>query len=107
MSAIKAQSEPVTAPDTDEASKAVDILQASIAGFFTRQRTKLKEAKKDIKVGSHITGVQFAWVMGFKSGKKINVITAKREIKLWLCYTLLHLQCSPLITHLVIKWIWI
>ena len=55
VSAIKAQSEPVTAPDTDEASKAVDILQASIAGFFTRQRTNLKEAKKDIKVGSHTT----------------------------------------------------
>ena len=55
MSAIKAQSEPITAPDTDEASKAVDILQASIAGFFTRQRTKLKEAKKDIKVGWYTT----------------------------------------------------
>ena len=52
VSAIKAQSKPVTAPDTEEARKAVDNLQASIAGYFTRQRTKLKEARKDLKVDS-------------------------------------------------------
>lgn len=45
-----AQKKPVNVPDTEESCKALDILRASIAGYFTRQRTRLKEARKDLKV---------------------------------------------------------
>ena len=60
--AIKAQQSMVTAPDTDEARKALDILRASIAGYFTRQKTRLKKARQDIKVfNAHCCCKAFIW----------------------------------------------
>ena len=56
-----AQKKPVTVPDTEESSEALDILRASIAGYFTRQRTRLKEARKDLKV-DHCTIQNSRWL---------------------------------------------